>query len=81
MRVQPRARRDEIVTVRDGIVVMRVVAPPVQGRANDAVRRLLAARLGVPRSSLTIVRGHRSRDKLVRVEGLEQAAADAALAD
>jgi uncharacterized protein (TIGR00251 family) len=79
VRVQPRARRDEIAAVRDGVVVVRVTAPPVDGRANVAVCVVLAERLGVRASSVAIVRGARSRDKLVRIDGLDQASVDAAL--
>jgi uncharacterized protein len=70
IRVQPRAKRTEIAGERGGAVVIRVAAPPVDGKANDAVRRLIAQRLGVPRSAVEIVRGESARDKLVRIEGL-----------
>jgi uncharacterized protein len=70
IRVQPRAKRTEIAGERGGAVVVRVAAPPVDGKANDAVRRLIAQRLGVPRSAVEIVRGESARDKLVRIEGL-----------
>jgi uncharacterized protein (TIGR00251 family) len=79
VRVQPRARRDEIAAVRDGVLVVRVVAPPLEGRANDAVRRLLSERLGVPHSRIQLVRGQHSRDKVMQVEGLDQGAVDDAL--
>jgi uncharacterized protein len=75
----PRARKDEPATVRDGVVVVRVAAPPLDGRANEALCRLLADRPGVRPSSVTIFHGPQSRDKLVRVVGVDQAAADAAL--
>ncbi len=81
VRVQPRSRREEISAVRDGVVVVRVGAPPLDGRANDAVLRVLADWLGVRASNLTIVRGERSRDKLIEIEGLDQATVDEALAD
>jgi len=55
------------------------MAPPLDGRANDGVCRLLADVLGVRRSAVTIVRGDRARDKLVAVEGIDQTAADAAV--
>ena len=71
VRLQPRARRDEIVGVRDGVLVARVGAPALQGRANEALRRLIACHLGVGRSQVSIVRGERSRDKLVRVAGVD----------
>ena len=53
---------------------MRVNAPPVDGRANDALCRLIAARAGVAPSRVSIVKGAKARDKLVRVEGLGAAA-------
>jgi uncharacterized protein (TIGR00251 family) len=75
VRVQPRAKRDELVGLReDGTLVVRVSAPPVDGRANRALCTLIAARAGVAPSKVTIVRGEGSRDKLVRVEGVEPAA-------
>ena len=81
VRVQANARRDEFVGVREGVLVVRVGAPALDGRANRAVSRLLAKRLGVARSAVTIVRGERSRDKVIRVEGVDQATLDAALAN
>ena len=58
---------------------MRVMAPPLDGRANDAVCRLLARALGVRASDVTILRGERTRDKVVAIDGVDQAAADAAV--
>lgn len=69
MRVTPRAARDEVVGWEGGILRVRVTAPPVDGRANRAVLALVAETLGVPRSSVLLVRGERGRDKLVRVVG------------
>jgi uncharacterized protein (TIGR00251 family) len=71
VRLQPRARRDEIAGVREGRTVVRVTAPPVDGRANAALVKLIAKRAGVAKGRVSIVRGERSRDKLVRVEGLD----------
>jgi uncharacterized protein (TIGR00251 family) len=73
VRVQPRARKDEVAGERDGRLLVRVTAPPVDGKANVAVRNLLAKRLGVAPGSVTVVRGEASRDKLVEVEGLDDA--------
>lgn len=78
VRVQTRARKNEIATVRDGVLVVRLTAPPLDGRANAALCQLLADRLGVRASGVTILRGHRSRDKLVRVAEVDQATAEAA---
>jgi hypothetical protein len=71
VRLTPRADRDAVGGVRDGVVQARVTAPPADGRANEALRRLLAKALGVPRSRVSIVRGHGAREKVVRVDGLE----------
>jgi len=49
---------------------VRVTAPPVDGRANTAVRKLVARRLGVAASRVSVVRGASSRDKLIEVEGV-----------
>ena len=79
VRVMPRARSGGVVGLREGVLLVRVTAPPVDGRANEAVCRLLADLLGVRPSRVTIVRGERARDKVVGVEGLDQAAADAVI--
>lgn len=65
--LQPKASKNEIVgPYRDGMKV-RVTAAPVEGKANEALLRLLAKELGVTPSSLEIVRGHRSREKIIRI--------------
>ena len=79
IRVQPRARSDRLVGLREGTIVVRVTAPPLDGRANEAVCRLLAAVLDVRASRVTILRGERARDKVVAIDGIDQAAADAAI--
>jgi uncharacterized protein (TIGR00251 family) len=80
VRVQPRARRDEVSGERAGAVLVRVTAPPVGGKANEALRRLVAKRVGVPPSRVSIVRGMGSRDKVVAVEGVATEALRRALA-
>ena len=79
VRVQPRARADEIVGERGDALLVRVTAPPEGGRANDAVRRVIARRLRVGVTRVEIVRGGGSRDKVVRVAGVPQAEAEHAL--
>jgi uncharacterized protein len=74
VRLQPRAARDGLMGLRDGVLVARVSAPPVDGRANRALCRLIADRAGVPPSNVTVVRGERSRDKVLRVVGIDPAA-------
>jgi uncharacterized protein len=70
VRVQPRASANEIAGVRDGTLLVRVTAPPEGGKANEAVRKLIAKRLRVGATRVEVVRGQASRDKLLRVEGV-----------
>ena len=79
MRLQPRARRDEVVGAREGAVIIRVAAPPVDGKANEALCRFVAKAAGVAPSRVSVVRGHTARDKVVRVEGADLDALQAAL--
>ena len=73
VRVQPRASRDEIAGEwQDGLKI-RLTAPPVDDRANEALRRLLAARLKVPLAAVRIASGERSRTKRVEVRGVTAA--------
>jgi uncharacterized protein (TIGR00251 family) len=67
VRVIPRARRNEVSGDRSGRLVVRVVAPPVDDQANDAVRKLVADHLGVRVGKVDIVSGHHSRDKVLRI--------------
>jgi uncharacterized protein (TIGR00251 family) len=80
LRVQPRASRNEIVAWQDEALRVRVTAAPVDGEANTAVCRLVARALGVAPSTVALVRGERSRDKVVRVAGLSLADVRARLA-
>ena len=70
IRAIPRAKRTELAGERDGALVLRVNAPPVEGAANDAVIAFFAAALGVPRRSVRIVGGTRSRQKRIAVDGV-----------
>jgi uncharacterized protein (TIGR00251 family) len=70
VRVQPRAGKDELAGPRGDALLVRVKAPPVDGRANDAVCRLLARAAGIPPSTASLVRGASSRDKVVRLPGI-----------
>ena len=65
--------------MRDGVLIARVTAPPVDGKANAALCKLIARRAGVAPSRVTIVRGETSRQKLIRVEGVDDAALREAL--
>lgn len=71
VRVTPRAGRDEIAGYVNGELEVRVTVPPDGGRANAAVCRLVAGALGVPKSSVSVVRGSTSRHKMLAVEGID----------
>lgn len=69
VRLQPGAARSELAGVQGGQLKLRVAAPPVEGRANEAARALLAELLGVQRSCVTVVRGAASRNKHFFIQG------------
>ncbi len=73
IRVIPRSSREGVDGERGGRTVIRVNAPPVDGKANAAVVRVVANALGVPRGAVTVLRGERSRDKVISVDGLSDA--------
>ena len=71
VRVVPRAGRSALAGARGGALLVRLAAPPVEGAANQALLRLLAEVLGVPRTSIRIASGERSRDKRLVIAGLQ----------
>ena len=76
VRVHAGARRDQIDVPGSGTVVVHVTTPALEGRANHAARRLLAKRLGLAPSRLSVVRGEHARDKLIEVDGIDQGQLD-----
>ncbi len=70
LRVAPGATRAGVVGRHGDAWKVRVAAPPEGGRANEAVVRLLAETLSVPREAVTLVSGHGGRDKIVELAGL-----------
>jgi uncharacterized protein len=68
--VVPRSSRNQIVGVEGGVVKIKLTAPPVEGAANAALIEFVAEWLGVRRSAVSIVRGDKARNKLVRVNGV-----------
>ena len=69
VRLTPRAAHDEIAGWQGGVLRVRVTAPPVDGRANAALERLLAEALGLPKRAVRVVSGTRVREKTVAIEG------------
>lgn len=72
VRVMPRAGRSGFGGLRDGALLVRLAAAPVDGAANDELIALLAKTLRIPRRAITIVSGERSRTKRVRIAGIDR---------
>ena len=69
VRVTPRSGRNEIAGVRDdGVLLIRVTAPPDGGKANEAVRRLIAKTVGIAPSRVAISRGETAREKTISID-------------
>jgi uncharacterized protein len=79
VRLRPRGSRDELAGMQGRVLQAKVTAAPVDGRANRALCRLIAKRVGVAPSRVSVVRGEKSRDKVVRVKGVDSAALRRAL--
>lgn len=73
--LQPRAKRDAIIGEHDGRLKIAVTSPPVEGRANEALIRLLAAELHCPKAAIEIVGGSTARRKDVLLHGVDPAVA------
>ncbi len=69
--VQPGASRSEVAGLYGDAIKVRLAAPPVDGRANEALLRFLAKSLGLPIRAVTLVRGGSSRAKTVDIEGMD----------
>ena len=72
--LQPRGSRNQVVGEREGAVVIKLQAPPVDGAANAALLRFVAEQLGVAASAVQLLRGHTSRGKQICVAGWSAAA-------
>jgi uncharacterized protein (TIGR00251 family) len=75
VRVHPRASRDALGGEHGGALVVRLAAPPVDGAANEALARFLGKALGVAPSAVSVLHGATSRNKVVRVAGVDAKAA------
>ncbi len=73
IKVIPNAPRTEIVGWLGDALKIKVHAPPVEGRANDALCEFLADHLNLPRRAITVIRGETSRQKVLRIDGLSAA--------
>ena len=67
VRVHPNAGRDEVLGFTDGVLQVRIAAPPIKGKANERLVAFLSRLLGVGKGSISIIRGHTSRNKLIKI--------------
>ncbi len=72
LHVLPRAKRSEISGLHNGALKIKVTAPPVDDAANRAIIEFFSELLGMPKSSLTILAGQKSRDKILQIKGLSR---------
>jgi uncharacterized protein (TIGR00251 family) len=70
--VVPNAKIDSVVGEHGGAVKIKLRAPAIEGKANAALIRFLAEQMKLPQHTIVLRRGHKSRDKLIRVDGLSQ---------
>jgi uncharacterized protein (TIGR00251 family) len=70
--IVPNAKQDKVVGEHGGAIKVKLRAPAVEGKANAALRSFLAEELKISERQITIERGHKSREKLIRIEGLSE---------
>jgi uncharacterized protein (TIGR00251 family) len=70
--VIPNGKIDKVVGEYDGAIKVKLRAPAVEGKANAALRCFLAEELRIPKHAVVLERGHKSREKLIRLDGLNE---------
>ena len=80
VKVHPRARKNAITGKVGDALKLSLTAPPVEGKANEAVIEFFADLFAIPRSSVTIASGETSRNKVIRIAGVSKSAAEQRLA-
>ena len=70
--VYPNAARNEVLGFTNGVLRVKVTAPPVKGKANRELITFLSRLLGVSKGSVNIIKGHATRNKVVAIDGLSQ---------
>jgi len=70
IKVTPNAGRNEIVGLKEGLLYVKVAAPPAKGKANKELIDFLADKLGIRKSLILIVKGQTSRHKIINIEGM-----------
>jgi uncharacterized protein (TIGR00251 family) len=69
LKVTPNAKANEITGIRDGIIQVKINASPIEGKANSELVKYLAGLLEIPKSNISILRGHTSRNKTIEIAG------------
>ena len=72
LHVQPNAKRNEVLKYEDGVLHVKVAAPPVKGKANKELVDFLSRSMGISKSAVTIEKGFTSRDKVIAIRGLDR---------
>jgi uncharacterized protein (TIGR00251 family) len=75
LRIVSNAKRSEVLGMHGDAIKLKVAAPALEGRANEELVAFLANKLGVSRRSVALVIGEKSRDKVVKIEGMDEATA------
>ncbi len=70
IRLTPRSSRNQVLGLKDGVFRIKLTAPPVDGKANQALIAFLSKALHVPKGNVTLVSGDASRDKTIRIHGM-----------
>ena len=70
VRVTPNASYNRITGLKDGVLQVKINAPPEKGKANEEFLTFMAERTGVKKSFLTIIKGQTSRDKVILIQGI-----------
>jgi uncharacterized protein len=70
VQVLPRSSKCALAGIQEGAIRLKLTAPPVEGRANEECLEFLAELLGIKKGQMDIIRGHKSRKKLVQIDGL-----------
>ncbi|MGI6550301.1 MAG: DUF167 domain-containing protein [Syntrophomonadales bacterium] len=79
VKVQPRSSRNEVLGFQQGVLKVKLTAPPVEGEANQALISFLAETMGIAKRNVVILRGETSRLKLVGIHGVSLAQAESSL--
>ena len=72
IQIQPRAKRSEVLGFTDGILKLKIAAPPIEGKANKEVISFLSDVLDIPKSNIDLEHGHTSKNKVIAINGLDR---------